>query len=141
MQLIDSNKRTCIPSVSTGCSSVTFSSAALEYSKVCGRIKAYQIGSTDSFGGGSIGQTIDGYYVDGISLTHGTPKQHIWTFASALDEVGSVNTRSKCSCIISSSSGTTPPPAFVEGDYFCDTGSEGTYMANRFCGMVLVVGL
>ena len=131
-KLIDSNKRTCILSVSRGCSSVTFSSALLEYSKVCGRIKAYQVGSTDSFGGDSNGQNINGYYVYGISLTHGTPKQHIWTFASALDEVGSANTGSKCPCIISSSSGTTPPPAFVGGDYFCDTGSEWINTANRF---------
>ena len=28
-------------------------------------------------------------YLDGISLTHGhNPRKHIWTFAAALDEVG-----------------------------------------------------
>ena len=33
-------------------------------------------------------QTIEGYYVDGISLTHGPPgsRQHIWTFAGGLVE-------------------------------------------------------
>jgi len=35
-------------------------------------------------------RTIDDVYVDGISLTHGSsPRQHIWTFANALDEVRS----------------------------------------------------
>ena len=27
------------------------------------------------------GQTIDGYYVEGISITYGNPRQHIWTYA------------------------------------------------------------
>ena len=31
--------------------------------------------------------TINDYYVDGVSLTHGNPRQHIWTFTSALHEV------------------------------------------------------
>ena len=26
--------------------------------------------------------TIDDAYVDGVSLTHGSPQQHIWTFAA-----------------------------------------------------------
>ena len=30
--------------------------------------------------------TIDGRYVDGVSLTYGSPRLHIWTFANALDE-------------------------------------------------------
>ena len=33
---------------------------------------------------------IDSYYVGGVSLTHGqSPRQHIWTFAAALDEIQS----------------------------------------------------
>ena len=133
-QRIDSNKRTCTLPFYPGCSSVTFSSAAWEYSKVCGRIKAYQVGSTDSFGGHSSDQTIDSFYVDGISVTHGIPRQHIWTFASALDEVSSIP-GSNCLCTnVSSASSAVPPPAYVGGDYFCDTGSEGHYVGDRFYG-------
>ena len=78
----DSNRRTCGVSPRSGCSSVTFSGLGLQYSRVCGKIKAYQVGSTDSF---SVPErpNIDRGYVDGISITHGSPRQHIWTLASA----------------------------------------------------------
>ena len=126
----DSNRRTCGISPSSGCSSVTFSGLGLQYSRVCGKIKAYQVGSTDSFSGE---QNIDGRYVDGISITRGSPREHIWTLASAFDEVGTVP-RSNCPCIDSSSSGATLPPEFVGRDYFCDTGSERRVESNRFYG-------
>ena len=29
---------------------------------------------------------INGNYVDGVSLTHGAPRQHIWTFAATVSE-------------------------------------------------------
>ena len=36
------------------------------------------------FGHRRSGQIIDGTYVDGLSLTHGSPPIHIWTFASGM---------------------------------------------------------
>ena len=131
-QRTDSNRRTCGISVTSGCSSVTFSTAGLRYSKVCGKIKAYQVGVTSSFALGSRG--INGIYVDGISLTHGSQRQHIWTFASALDEVGS-HPRENCPCTNTNSANrASPPPAFVGGDYFCDTGSAVRYIYDHFYG-------
>ena len=124
----DSNRRTCGISPSLGCSSVTFSGLGLQYSRVCGKIMAYQVGTTDSFFPGV--ENIDGRYVDGISITHGNPRQHIWTLASAFDEVGTLP-GSNCPCI---NSGATPPPAFVGEDYFCDTGSEERVVSNHFYG-------
>ena len=32
------------------------------------------------------GQTIEGYYVEGISVTHGSPRNHIWTFTAGLSK-------------------------------------------------------
>ncbi len=50
-QQTHSNIRTCTRSSnSRGCSSVTLFTNSLEFSKVCGKIKAYQSGSTDAFG-------------------------------------------------------------------------------------------
>jgi hypothetical protein len=121
----ESNKRTCVKNAPTaGCSStVTFSTAAsMEYSKVCGRVIAYQRGTTDAFEIG-IGN-INSHYVDGVSLTHGNPRQHIWTFASALDEI-STCTRCNCPCTDTDSAAlASSPPEFVGNDYFCDTGSS-----------------
>ena len=50
-QRTDSNKRTC--GIPKGCFSVTFSTATLEYSKVCGKITAYQYGVPDAFRDGT----------------------------------------------------------------------------------------
>ena len=118
----DSNIRTCVKSEAlAGCSSVIFSNPNIAYSKICGRVQAYQINSTNAFRGRSDAD-IDSAYVDGVSLTHGTPREHIWTFAAALDVQGSSRS-SLCPC-----NGTleyeTRSPDFVGIDYFCDSGTQ-----------------
>ena len=91
------------------------------YSQVCGKIIGYQDRTPDGFANGR-SNSIDGAYVDGISLTHGSnPRQHIWTFAAALDEVGTYRGLI-CPCI-DRNIATTPSPTFIGNDYFCDTGS------------------
>ena len=92
---------------------------------MCGKVIAYQIGAPDTFGDSGRGfPTIDTYYVDGVSLTHGSPRHHIWTFAAGLDEVG---TRPDFNCPCTNTelaSQASQPPAFVGNNYFCDTGSR-----------------
>ena len=129
-----SSRRTCAPSSSNfgSCAPVIYSIDAVKYSKVCGKIIGYQVGTTDAFL--SQGQGIDSYYVDGISLTHGSPREHIWTFASSDDEFGS-SPGSKCSCAnIQQARNTLSPPAFVGNDYFCDTGTQNDAVNNLFYG-------
>ena len=100
------------------CSSVNFSVNSIRYSKVCGKIKAFPIGSLEAFHNGF--HSIDHSYVDGISLTHGHPRQHIWTLAAGTNE-----NNVSCPCIDNcQNNSTTPPPSFVGKDFFCDTGSE-----------------
>ena len=127
-QRTDSNIRTCVrDSDSPGCSSVNFSSSTLEYSRVCGKIIAYQFGTPDAFNTGPFKTGIDNintFYIEGVSLTHGNPRQHIWSFAAALQETDSP--ASKCPCInINTANQAIRPPAFVGDDYFCDTGNDG----------------
>ena len=121
MERTDPGKRTCVRIESRGgCSSVNFNTPGVEYSSVCGRVIGYQYGGPESFHG----TNINFRYVDGVSLTHGDPRQHIWTFAAARDEVGTSRS-SNCPCTNTSQAAqATPPPAFVGNDYFCDTGSE-----------------
>ena len=85
----DLPKRLCGISISgLGCSSTIFNLHGIAYSQVCGKIIGYQDETPDAFGQAQT-QSIDGAYVEGISLTHGSnPRQHIWTFAAALDEIG-----------------------------------------------------
>ena len=100
------------------CSSVNFSVNSIRYSKVCGKIKAFPIGSLEAFHG--IFHSIDHAYVDGISLTYGHPRQHIWTLAA-----GTIENNISCPCTDNCQANSiTPPPSFVNKDYFCDTGSE-----------------
>ena len=122
-----SNPRTCVSRLDYGCSSISFSTSALHYSSVCGRITGYQIGATGTFNR-AMSPTIHDSYVDGVSLTHGQRRKHIWSFAAGRDEIGSELDKN-CPCI---NSGTSTPPLFVENDYFCDTGSGDQYVNGHF---------
>ena len=115
-QRTDSLKRTCRKNYDrASCSSVIFPSMNVRYSKVCGRIIGYQVGSTDAFSS----RSINTFYVDGISLTHGNPKQHIWTFAAGNDEGPDIHA---CPCLADAA---TSSPAYVGNNYFCETGRSG----------------
>ena len=130
---VDSDIRTCrIESSEAACPSVMLSTSGVEYTKVCGKILAYQFSSPDAFR--TFSDDIDGNYVDGVSLTYGdTPRNHIWTFVAALDEFGAGNSGSVCPCSSSVSSVGKIPPSFVGDDYFCDAGNV-TYVAGTFYG-------
>jgi small-conductance mechanosensitive channel len=81
-----SSRRICrINSSLAACSPAIAYSTVLEYSKVCGRIRAFKTGDPDGFipyGIREQNPTIADNYVDGVSLTHSRPRQHIWTFAA-----------------------------------------------------------
>ena len=121
-QLTGYSKRTC-GRVSTGfysCDSATFPVSGGEYTRVCGRIKSYQWGETMAFYSYHNGYrtTIDGAYVNGVSVTRGSPQQHIWTFAAGLSE-GNPTWPSVCPCDASTD---IRVPPFVGEDYFCESG-------------------
>ena len=116
----DSNIRACVTASTVGCVSIPID-IPYSYSRVCGRVIAYQVGATNAFHhyGSS---SIDDVYVDGVSLTHGNPRQHIWTFAVGLQESMAMNVESTCPC--TGSDGATPSPSFVGSDYFCEAGLQ-----------------
>ena len=66
---------------STGCQSVTYPSHDISYSQVCGKVIGYQKGLTVAI----FSQDYYGY-ADGVIITRGYPRQHIWTFMAALQE-------------------------------------------------------
>ncbi len=57
---------------SPGGNSAFFPSNGHTYSRVCGKIIAYQKGTTEAFGSFNVGRTddLEGPYPDGLSLTH-----------------------------------------------------------------------
>ena len=114
------SNRTC-GKVSTSeltCDSVFFPVTGGHYNRVCGTIRAYQYNPTDAFEAYDDRRvtTIDGAYVAGVSLTHGTPRQHIWTFAAGIRE-NKPTSDDSCPC---DASITIDIPPFVGRDYFCE---------------------
>ena len=122
-RLTSHSKRTCgrVSTSAFTCDSATFPVSGGEYTRVCGRIRAYQDDTPGAFEPYDTGRvtTIDGSYVAGVSLTHGSPRQHIWTFAAGYYEIqiGRANFVCPCDAI----NDITIPP-FVGGDYFCESG-------------------
>ena len=121
-QLTAYSKRTCgrATTGSLTCDSAIFPVSGGPYTRVCGRIKAYQYYRTDAFEAYHRGDmtTIDGAHVAGVSLTHRSPRQYIWTFAAGSGETLS-DAVDACPCDASIS---ISIPGFVGTDYFCESG-------------------
>lgn len=127
-------ERTCHRSASNSdvaqsCDSVFYPSGDLAYQQICGRVIGYQKGDSAGFVGiVRNGRLLDEAYVSGVSITHGTSRQHIWSFAMTSTNSATANgfLRS-CPCTdpgadIESS---FMHPFFIGDDYFCDTGNFG----------------
>ena len=116
------------PATSSGsCVGITFSSSDIRYSQVCGRVIGYQYYTTD---GSRSNGNINSAYVDGVSLTHGNPRSHIWTFIAGS---GSDNQYNRCPCGIGQYA--KPAPSFVGSDYYC----EASYNSNLVDGLFYVL--
>ena len=117
---VTSSGKTMCGGRGSGCVNTSFSSHGVEYSRVCGRIIGYQFGTTDAFWAYHDHQlSIDSHFLDGIVLTYGSPRCHIWSFVAGSDQRR--NDIYGCPCNSGSFSGTIPP--YVQNDYFCDSGS------------------
>ena len=123
-ELIKTPRRSCArPSNASfySCYSAMFPVQGIQYSQVCGRIIGYQVGQPEAFFGSTIETAISRRYVDGVSLTYGSPRQHVWTFANALQEVQGVP-EAVCPCTYGNEQHSVNIPSFIGNDYFCETG-------------------
>ena len=110
---------------SIDCSSVTFPTHGVPYTKVCGRARGYQFYATDGFLGFNIGQTtLDSAYVSGLSVTYGSPRSHIWTFAAGPSKDYHYTC---CNCPCASPYPGPAAPPFVGENYFCESGNTGPH--------------
>uniref|UniRef100_A0A1X7TD46 Fibrinogen C-terminal domain-containing protein n=1 Tax=Amphimedon queenslandica TaxID=400682 RepID=A0A1X7TD46_AMPQE len=104
----------------SGCVSVQFPSNGISYSQICGRVTGYQYSSPIAFFAGS--NDINSYYVDGVSITHGSPRQHVWTLANGVtDTYFFLHPGLICPC---SAGGSHAVPSFVGNHYFCESGNN-----------------
>ena len=114
--------RACGRGIATGgCVSTMFNTGGQQYRRVCGRAIGYQYGNTDGFAAVSNSPTINQAYVDGLSITYGMSRQHIWTYAAALSEV-SINPHTASNCPCASTPGALPP-SYLGDNWYCESGN------------------
>ena len=115
----NSNSPSCSPSL-------TFPTNGLSYTKICGRVRGYQRGSTDAVTPGSQHNNINAWYLDGISITRGSPREHIWSFISGVFSIRSHD--SNCPCTTGTNQNTQ---SFVGDNYYCESGNPNYGWSRR----------
>ena len=110
---ITNPRRLCVGSSSGECASSHFYVDGVNYQHICGQAKGYQKGTMDAFH--SRLQSVDTIYVDGISITIGSPRKHVWTYAVGLSDDYNYPGWN-CPCATHPG---PPSPAFVSNDYYC----------------------
>ena len=108
------------------CQSVQFPSNGIRYSQVCGRVVGYQYNSPDAVYNESdtAHNNINSYYVDGVSITRGSLRKHIWTLMAGFIDA-SLNQVGNCPCSQGSTQNSTLQ-SFIGNDYFCESGNPST---------------
>ena len=120
-------QKACGRTANGGCSSVPIP-VQVSYNQVCGIVKGYEEGSPDAFG--SSYTTIDTAYVHGVSITHGSPRRHLWTYAAGVSELYS-SERVRCPCARSDPNDRSHVPSFVGEHFYCESGFSGTTFQKR----------
>ena len=126
------------PVSSTGSCPATVYSINLQYkyNQVCGRVIGYQVTTPDTV---RINKNINQIYIDGVSIIHGSPRSHIWSYAGAWTEIeGGTNA---CPCRYPNIS--IPWPSFIGDNYYrvsqlipVDSLQAVNYFLTTSCGMV-----
>ena len=93
--------RTCIRNeVASGCTPILYSSFNVPYSKVCGQIRGYGVGTIDGLRQSNVGNSVNDNYLDGISIS--SNGNHVWSFVAG-----------DCRC-------DGPKYDFIGNDWTCD---------------------
>ena len=100
------------------CVSVQFPSNGISYSQICGRVTGYQYAKPDALNGNN---DLNSYYVDGVSITRGSPRQHVWTLMAGYSEARS--TSDACPCNNGSS---VSVQSFIGNNYYCESGNPNS---------------
>ena len=90
-----------------------------QYSKVCGRVIGYQDHSPDGFANFNTNNASQSY-LDGVSITYGSSRQHLWSYVAGVTEDGISHTPNNCPC---STQAGTGAPSFVGNNYYCESGN------------------
>jgi len=106
------------------CAAALFSTNGMSYNRVCGRVRGYQKGVPGGFAGAHQHQSsIDTSYLDGVSITRGKPREHIWSYAIGATDSGN---HPDWNCPCASFPGKSAPH-FVGDHYYCESGSGHSF--------------
>ena len=130
----------CTGDSAADCYSAHFSTNSTSYSKVCGKVLGYQKGTMDGFfpyayAHGEVSyyrptvssRSLDGVYVDGISITSGNPRKHVWTYVVGTSDDHKPYQQLNCPCAKYPG---PDPPTYVGNHYYCESGNTGTHHTN-----------
>ena len=114
----------------SGCHSAIFTTYNVTFNKICGQVKGYQKGNSFfSFWSTKYDtKSINDHYLDGLSITLGNPRKHVWTYAIGISDDGNYPDWN-CPCAAIPGPG---PPAFVGDHYYCESGNTGTFNINDY---------
>uniref|UniRef100_A0A1X7SQA7 Fibrinogen C-terminal domain-containing protein n=1 Tax=Amphimedon queenslandica TaxID=400682 RepID=A0A1X7SQA7_AMPQE len=101
-----------------GCKSNEFQTNGISYSQICGKVVGYQKGTTDAVHTNN--NDINGIYIDGVSITRGSPRQHVWSYIAG--HQSSINSVHTCPC---NTGANNAVPSFVGEHYYCESGING----------------
>ena len=131
-----SYKSYCTGGSTAGCYSVHFSTNSIGYDKVCGKVRGYQKGTMDAFypfaylygkvswyKPSASSHSLDGVYVDGISITSGDPHKHAWTYAVGLSDDYNYP---QLNCPYAKIP-RQDPPTYVSNHYYCESDNTGIF--------------
>uniref|UniRef100_A0A1X7TEA5 Uncharacterized protein n=1 Tax=Amphimedon queenslandica TaxID=400682 RepID=A0A1X7TEA5_AMPQE len=65
---------------SAGCRSNAFQTNGISYSQICGKVVGYQKGRSNGVNSGNVNNP----YIDGVSITRGSPRKHVWSYIAGL---------------------------------------------------------
>lgn len=93
-----------------------------EWSELRGFVRGYQFQTPDGFDTGAT--SLDDHYVDGVSITTGMPRRHLWTLGVGLYQPTGMSGNS-CPC-----DNGPAPPAIVGTNWTCETGNDAPTYVN-----------
>ena len=116
-----------------GCYSAKFSNNKAEYHSICGKLRGYQQGSPAGFYANyAPSHSIDAPYLDGVSITVGNPRKHVWSYAVGHSKLHDTSPY-KINCPCAKYPGANPP-VYVGDHYHCESGSNGYSSLSAFHG-------
>ena len=89
---------------------------------------AYAHGKVDYYRPKTSSRSLDGVYVDGISITSGNPRKHVWTYAVGVSDDNNPHYPFNCPCAKYPG---PDPPTYVGSHYYCESGNTGQFDVSR----------